>query len=435
MNLLCKIFAESYDNLWKAIIRPPRSIYSIKDLGPIKFELNSRNYKRTDLIINNKRNSKLKCSFWEPFDEEREYERLPCVIYLHGNSSSRVEAIGQLKYLLPLNITLFAFDFYGCGKSEGDYISLGWYESDDVECVINFLKKTNTVSTIGLWGRSMGAVTALMYASRENNNLSAILLDSAFYSLKKLIEELIEKNIKLPKFIINSMIQTLQKTIQEKANFDINDIEPFLFAQKCKIPAIFCHGKEDTFIDVHHCNDLYNIYPGEKNQNLFKGDHNTIRSEEFKKYSSRFFYNYLYHKNIKKKLRNIDNNICININSIDNNNIKSQSDLKFCKDKKFSKFKKKIKIENTDDYSSKYKDKEKNDNETLNSSRKMGNFSNCLSEDSDKINFKNKKLVLNKEIKNILRMQKNASESNLDSTNRIKLSSIELNLIKKLRAS
>ena len=76
----------------------------------------------------------------------------------------------------------------------------------------------------------MGAVTSILYASRENNHLSAILLDSAFFSLKILIEELIDKNISMPKFILNSMIDTLRKTIIEKANFDIMDIEPFLLA-------------------------------------------------------------------------------------------------------------------------------------------------------------------------------------------------------------
>ena len=98
--------------------------------------------------IYNRRNLKLYCSFWEPFDEEREYDRLPCVVYLHGNSSSRAEAVSEVVYLLPMNICLFAFDFSACGKSEGDYISLGWYERDDVECVIEHLRKTVRKSII-----------------------------------------------------------------------------------------------------------------------------------------------------------------------------------------------------------------------------------------------------------------------------------------------
>ncbi len=142
MNLIAKMFGGSYDDLWKAVIRPPRDEYLDTDLGPEKFNIKGKNYKRTDFTIQNNRNYKLQCSYWEPYDEEREYDRLPCVVYLHGNSSSRAEAVTEAKILLPMNVTLFAFDFTGCGRSEGDYISLGWYEREDVECVIEFLRKS-----------------------------------------------------------------------------------------------------------------------------------------------------------------------------------------------------------------------------------------------------------------------------------------------------
>lgn len=142
MNILAKFFGGSYDDLWKAVIRPPRDEYEDNELGPEKFNIRGKNYKRTDFTLINQRNLKLYCSLWEPYDEEREYDRLPCVVYLHGNSSSRAEALSEVKYLLPMNITILAFDFAGCGKSEGDYISLGWYEREDVECVIEYLRKS-----------------------------------------------------------------------------------------------------------------------------------------------------------------------------------------------------------------------------------------------------------------------------------------------------
>ena len=422
MNLLCKIFSGSYDNLWKAIIRPTRDKYTMKDLGPYKFEINSKNYKRTDLTITNKHNIKLKCSFWEPFDEEREYDQLPCVIYLHGNSSSRTEAIGQLKHLLPLNITVFAFDFYGCGKSEGKYISLGWYESDDVECVINYLKKTNKVNSIGLWGRSMGAVTALIYSSRDKNNLSAIVLDSAFYSLKKLIEELIEESIKIPNFIINSMVKTLQNTILEKANFDINDIEPYLFAQKCSVPAFFCHGKDDSLINPHHCQDLYDIYPYKKKIAYLNGDHNTTRTDEFKKSAALFFYHYLNLKELKT-IKKIKSNSSLNIfeKRKSHSNIFNRSIL--------------TKKNNEESFKDSVSEKNEDEKEDLTSDRNNNYFQNCFSNDLKKINTENKKIILSKENKEILKMEHNFSNKNLDKTQNRNLKPIELNIIKKLRTN
>lgn len=142
MDFLTKnLFGGSYDDLWKAVIRPPRDTYKESDLGPLKFILNNKTYQRSDITLKNKRDHAIKCSFWEPIDQERVCERLPCVIYLHGNSSSRAEAVQEIKILLPMGITLFAFDFAGCGKSEGEFISLGYYEQDDVLIAIEYLRK------------------------------------------------------------------------------------------------------------------------------------------------------------------------------------------------------------------------------------------------------------------------------------------------------
>ena len=47
----------------------------------------------------------------------------PCVIWLHGNSSSREEALTIMDRVIPLRISLVALDFSGCGHSEGDPLS------------------------------------------------------------------------------------------------------------------------------------------------------------------------------------------------------------------------------------------------------------------------------------------------------------------------
>ena len=299
MCIFKKLFGGSYEDLWKAIIRPNRDDYTDADLGPEKFEIKGKFYKRTDFSLTNKRNLKLQCSFWEPYDEEREYDRLPCVVYLHGNSSSRCEAVSEIKYLLTMNITFFAFDFSGCGKSEGEYISLGWYETDDVQCVIEYLRKTNKVSTIGLWGRSMGAVTAIMYGVRDPS-IAGLVLDSSFSSLNKLIEELVKEKVSLPQFVVNQATKLVKSTVNKRANFNLDDIEPVKFAETCFIPALFCHGNGDSFVKKHHCEELYAVYPGDKNVIYVDGDHNTSRPRYFRDSASIFFYNTLQVERIKE---------------------------------------------------------------------------------------------------------------------------------------
>lgn len=52
----------------------------------------------------------------------------------------------------------------GSGLSDGKWVTLGAHEVDDLAVVIQHLRAQGGVSSIGLWGRSMGAVTALLYS-------------------------------------------------------------------------------------------------------------------------------------------------------------------------------------------------------------------------------------------------------------------------------
>jgi alpha/beta superfamily hydrolase len=47
-----------------------------------------------------------------------------------------VEAILYLNSLVEHNMQLFCFDFAGSGMSEGDFISLGESESEDIQVVV-----------------------------------------------------------------------------------------------------------------------------------------------------------------------------------------------------------------------------------------------------------------------------------------------------------
>ena len=48
-------------------------------------------------------------------------------------------------------------------------------------------------------------------------------------------------------------------------------------AVKYFIPALFCHAKNDIFVNEHHCRDLYEGYAGEKNAIYVDGNHNSSR--------------------------------------------------------------------------------------------------------------------------------------------------------------
>lgn len=140
-----------YEELVSAIIRPPRARYTLAELGAAEFDVHGRAFKREDVQVLNARGLLLEGSWWQPVEYGR--EQLPCVVCMHGNSSCRLDALEVLPLVLNMGISLFAFDFAGCGNSQGDYITLGYNEKDDAANVIEFLRSSGRVSTIALWGR------------------------------------------------------------------------------------------------------------------------------------------------------------------------------------------------------------------------------------------------------------------------------------------
>jgi len=275
---------EGYGQLVDAIIRPPRAVYDQAELGPSVFALAGTRFQREDLEIVGSRDLKLQCSYWAEVDPEESQEPRPCVICLHGNSSCRLEALNILTVLLSAGMSVFAFDFAGSGISEGEYVSLGFYERDDLAYVIEYLRASGKVSTLGLWGRSMGAATALLHGDRDPS-IAGMVVDSSFTGLETLALELVQvaqqEGYTIPGFVVSSALSMIKGTVRSKAKFDVKELVPIAHADRCFIPALFAHAKGDEFILPHHSVDIHAKYAGDKNIIQVDGDHNTPRPSFF----------------------------------------------------------------------------------------------------------------------------------------------------------
>jgi len=281
--------SKGYEQLCNLIIRPPRFVYDPTDLGSKEFYIGGKHFVRTDLELVNKRGLTIQASHYHPKVQNK---KLPCVIYCHGNCGSRLDGIEAVRCLLQF-CTIFTLDFTGSGLSDGEWVSLGCFEKEDLEAAVGYLRSTDKITTIGLWGRSMGAATSIYYGM-EDPSIAGMVLDSCYSSLSKVSEELVSKvNAKIPKMLIGLGLKIVRGTIKTKAKFDINDLEPVKFVDKCFIPVLFAHGISDEFILPHHTDSLYAKYAGDKNLIMLEGDHNSPRPEFFYDSVSIFFQNTL----------------------------------------------------------------------------------------------------------------------------------------------
>lgn len=147
------------------IIRPPKNEYQDPYMkNPQVTKLGDKNYKIESFEIANSQGEILSAVFVEPnADADRSGDLMPCVIYMHGNAGNKMEGLSYASDLVPHGVNLCCFDFSGCGNSEGLWVTLGYKEKNDLQSVIEYLYEYKRVSSIALWGRSMGAVTSLFY--------------------------------------------------------------------------------------------------------------------------------------------------------------------------------------------------------------------------------------------------------------------------------
>ena len=263
------------------IIRPSRSVYDPEhDLGPVTFSLKGLPCIRVDLQVSltqlrNTRNQTLHCSWFQPQSEQTHVG--PCVVYCHGNCGNRVDSSEILEPVLTAGMTVFAFDFAGSGLSDGKYVSLGVYEQQDIDTVVCYLRGTGIVSAIALWGRSMGAVSAIMYASLHQH-LSVLVLDSPFACFQEVTSQLAASYRFIPTVLSSFFLEKVRRHVQQIAGFDMYSIKPIDHIRRCDMPALFIHAKNDKLVNISHSERLFQVYPcHEKLLIKVNGTHNSTR--------------------------------------------------------------------------------------------------------------------------------------------------------------
>ncbi|KAJ8608631.1 hypothetical protein CTAYLR_008722 [Chrysophaeum taylorii] len=230
-NACAGVLGATFEGLVEALIRPSRAEYEFSDLGPLEGSVldAGKRVRRDDWTLTNGRGLKLHGSWWRIWALGSPEPPAPeCVIvFLHANSSSRVEALraGALRAALTCGCDLVAFDFAGSGWSEGQYVSLGYFERYDVVDVVAFISGSSRARCPGrtepkfvLWGRSMGATTALLYAALPGaHHPAGLVLDSAFCSVRTIVEDLVSRGkFKLPRIAARAILAALRKTTTDR---------------------------------------------------------------------------------------------------------------------------------------------------------------------------------------------------------------------------
>ena len=223
----------------------------------------------------------LRGSLWKVLDTTIA-DNKSCILYLHPNSGSRADVVRTkiMSVAAQAKCAVCGFDFAGCGLSEGNNISLGVREKEDVCRIIEILLSKG-VRRIILWGRSMGAATSVMTQGAYHPLLQGVIvgmiLDSPFTSFNGLAHEYSHTHVPLSSLVLPPAIAYLRSTILSKHHFDITYMNPAAAGEYITVPTIVLSGNTDKIVSPKLSKELYQSFPGPKMHILFNGGHNSQR--------------------------------------------------------------------------------------------------------------------------------------------------------------
>jgi uncharacterized protein len=171
--------------------------------------------------------------WWLPSPEAKR-----TVIPLHGHRGARHHCVGIAAALWRRGANVLLFDHRGRGSSEGEFISLGYFETLDASAAIRYALIKAPGVPLGLLGYSMGAAVAVMAAARDER-IKAIVSDSPFASERKLVRSLLKKRL-------NPIHGPVAALTERLLPYDPGKVEPLKeVARIAPRATMFIHGLRD----------------------------------------------------------------------------------------------------------------------------------------------------------------------------------------------
>ncbi|GAB9474871.1 hypothetical protein Gpo141_00011986 [Globisporangium polare] len=322
---LKKFVKKSYDSVIQMVIRPARATYATDALGPHEFRVptscedlhlsghdtsstssmssptasndGALYVRREDFHVLNDRELKVLCSHWRLYAtrESKSPMVTPCLVYLHSNLGSRVDALRVRDLALQRGFSVLAFDFSGSGLSDGIFVTMGWNEAKDLHAVLQRLEGDASVQEICIFAHSMGtfpaivnvasralvvadkklreSIDALLPSNLRSTSVNALakpirgmVLDGAYSSMDTLTRELMEsvqeEGFHIPTPIMKLACSVVQQSVKKRAEVNLDQLRPIDFVRACSIPALFITGSRDRYVASHHSEELAAKYDG-----------------------------------------------------------------------------------------------------------------------------------------------------------------------------
>jgi len=190
-------------------------------------------------------------------------------IVIHGYSGQSKDMTYYAQQYYNKGYNVLVVDLRGHGQSQGDYIGMGWHDRLDIIDWANYLINKNEDCKIILHGVSMGAATVMM-ATGENlpDNVKVAIEDCGYSSIWDEFEMQLKLLYNLPTFPVLNAASAICKI---RAGYMLEEGSCIEQVKKSKIPTLFIHGDQDTFVPFEMLDMVYEAANCEKEKLVIEG--------------------------------------------------------------------------------------------------------------------------------------------------------------------
>jgi pimeloyl-ACP methyl ester carboxylesterase len=176
------------------------------------------------------------------------------IILCHGFTANIYGVFKYIQLFYERGFNIVVYDHRNHGYSDKNFITYGYYEKDDLEAVVRFVKgKMGYDHKIATHGESMGAATVLQHAA----TYGGVEFVSADCPYGNMFEQLV--------FVLNRDGRAYQKPFLEGANLyltltgsgNLKKVSPRDMVKDMEVPMIITHGTADALIPIKSSKEIF----------------------------------------------------------------------------------------------------------------------------------------------------------------------------------
>jgi pimeloyl-ACP methyl ester carboxylesterase len=194
------------------------------------------------------------------------------ILCLHGFRASHKQVERPGKALQKAGYRVVLVDLRGHGKSTGDHITYGVQEAQDLKELTTYLQQHDLCGpTVGVFGDSYGAATAIMYAGADPR-VTAVVAVAPFASLREEAKYFGRHVMPIPgAYMSDADYGRLLRDMGREGHFDPDDASALAAIQKTRAHIRLFAGTSDRVVSPAGAQELAAADPERAELTLYPG--------------------------------------------------------------------------------------------------------------------------------------------------------------------